>query len=102
MAKYHATVKRLSDGMPQRVLLDAEHIGKAIELMCAACSVNSTGDLAEFEILEVIAKDNYRVAARKMASQYKPVVKAPLVPAKDKEDDPYDERSYHPYKLRAA
>lgn len=102
MPKYHASVKRHGDSVPQRVMLDAEHIGKAIELMCAACSVKSTGDLAEFEILEVVGEDNYRIAARKIASQYKPPVTVTIPPVVVTKEESYDERSYQPYRVRTV
>lgn len=102
--QFHIVLKKTDASPPQKMLVSAVDVKKAMDLMVVASSVKSTTDLHEFEIMEVVGKDMYKLAAKKLPTKTKAHVQLPVVINKTELDRSafFEELPYKSYKVRLA
>lgn len=104
---YHAVVKVQSGDPPRRIVLSAPGIGQAITAMARLCGKGSTAEISEFQLLEVVGRDEYKEVAVKMATKQKPHIRSTAIES-DKisssvvldDIDEYEEESYKSFSVR--
>lgn len=104
MVKYVAMVKKKQGQTPVKCTFTATNIGAAINTMSQMMGVGSTAELYEFEVLEVLGTDSYKLAARKMPTKIKPHICASAIKSAPEKIPKvvYNETEYSAYEVRAA
>ena len=96
MPLYQATARKVGYSSSFTLKYQADNDIAAVAELCDASNVESTSGLVEFEILEVLGKDRYRVAAEKYAK------KSTWNPPEADEVRPDTENTYTPYTVQEA
>lgn len=100
---YHAVVKKYEGDVPSRVVFTATNPGTAIAQLNKLMKVESSAGIYEFEILEVVGRDKYKLAARKNGIKQKPRIMLDTTKLEDEAPwDEEEEESYNAYTVEAA
>lgn len=105
MGQYLAIAKRTPDSSAVKIGFEAINTTTAIMEMVRALGCRSTAEIAEYDLLEVIGKDQYRACAAKMGKDKYPVTGV-VLNKEEKEVTPkvadvvLAETTYKPYTVK--
>lgn len=98
MPYYFATARKEGYPKPFSLHFNADNPMEAIKELCKAADAHDTSGLVEFEILEVLANNQYRIAASKSARKER----IPIEVAETDKVISTEENTYTPYSVKQA